>query len=161
MDRQPITREGYEKLSAEVKRMENDEMPKIAEKIAEARAEGDLSENAEYHGQREAQGMLQAKINQIKGKLADCYIVDKADMPKGIVTFGSTVTIKDLDLDEEETYEFVGPGEENYDGPIMKILTNSPIAQGLMGKKPGERVEIELPRGSMSVEVVKIVSHGD
>ena len=161
MDRQPITREGYEKLSAEVKRLEQEEMPKIAEKIAEARAEGDLSENAEYHGQREAQGMLQAKINQIKGKLASCYIVDKADMPKGVVTFGSTVTIRDLDLDEEETYEFVGPGEENYDGPIMKILTNSPIAQGLMGKKPGGRVEIELPRGSMSVEVVKIVDHGD
>ncbi len=161
MDRQPITREGYEKLAAEVKRLEQDEMPKIAEKIAEARAEGDLSENAEYHGQREAQGMLQAKINQIKGKLAGCHIVDKADMPKGVVTFGSTVTIKDLDLDEEETYEFVGPGEENYDGPVMKILTNSPIAQGLMGKKPGNRVEIELPKGSMSVEVVKIVDHGD
>lgn len=161
MDRQPITREGYEKLAAEIKRLEQEEMPKIAEKIAQARAEGDLSENAEYHGQREAQGMLQAKINQIKTKLANCYIVDKADMPKGIVTFGSTVTIKDLDLDEEETYEFVGPGEENYDGPVMKILTNSPIAQALMGKKEGDKVEIELPRGSMSVEVIKIVDHGD
>jgi len=161
MDRQPITREGYDKLAAEIKRLEQEEMPDIAEKIAEARAEGDLSENAEYHGQREAQGMLQAKINQIKTKLAGCYIVDKADMPKGVVTFGATVTIKDLDLDEEETYEFVGPGEENYDGPVMKILTNSPIAQGLMGKKEGDQVEIELPRGSMSVEVVKIVDHSE
>ena len=161
MDRQPITREGYDKLSAEVKHLEEEEMPQIVEKIAAARAEGDLSENAEYHGQREAQGMLQAKINQLKTKLANCYIVDKADMPKGVVTFGSTVTIKDLDLDEEETYEFVGPGEEDYDGAVMKILTNSPIAQGLMGKKEGDRVEIDLPRGSMSVEVVKIVDHGD
>lgn len=161
MDRQPITREGYEKLVAEIKHLEEVEMPAIAEKIAEARSEGDLSENAEYHGQREAQGMLQAKINSKKSRLAECYIVDKADMPKGVVSFGSTVTIKDLDLDEEETYEFVGPGEENYDGPVMKILTNSPIAQGLLGKKEGDRVEIPLPKGSMEVEVIKIVDHGD
>jgi transcription elongation factor GreA len=159
MDRQPITREGYDKLLTEIKRLEQEEMPKIAERIAQARAEGDLSENAEYHGQREAQGMLLAKINQLKTKLANCYIVDKADMPKGVVTFGSTVTIRDLDLQEEETYEFVGPGEENYDGPVMKILTNSPIAQGLMGKREGERVEIPLPKGSMTVEVLKIVDH--
>lgn len=161
MDRQPITREGYDKLIAEIKHLEDIEMPAIAEKIAEARAEGDLSENAEYHGQREAQGMLQAKINSRKSKLASCYIVDKADMPKGVVSFGSTVTIKDLDLNEEETYEFVGPGEENYDGPVMKILTNSPIAQGLLGKKEGDKVTIELPKGSMDVEVIKIVDHGD
>jgi transcription elongation factor GreA len=160
MDRQPITREGYEKLVAEIKHLEDVEMPKIAESIAQARAEGDLSENAEYHGQREAQGMLQAKINSKKSKLASCVIVDKADMPKGIVSFGSTVTIRDIDLDEEETYEFVGPGEEDYDGPVMKILTSSPIAQGLLGKKEGDRVEIELPKGSMTVDVVKIVDHG-
>ncbi len=160
MDRQPITREGYDKLVAENRQLEDVEMPKIAEAIAEARAEGDLSENAEYHGQREAQGMLQAKINSKKGKLAGCYIVDKADMPKGVVTFGSTVTIKDLDLDEEETYEFVGPGEEDYDGPVMKILTSSPVAQGLLGKKEGDKVEIALPKGSMNVEIIKIVDHG-
>ncbi|MEZ6050541.1 MAG: transcription elongation factor GreA [Planctomycetaceae bacterium] len=161
MDRNPITREGYDKLVAEIKHLEDVEMPLIAEKIAEARAEGDLSENAEYHGQREAQGMLQAKINSKKSKLASCYIVDKSDMPKGVITFGSTVTIKDIDLDEEETYEFVGPGEEDYDGDIMKILTSSPIATALMGKKEGDKVEIELPRGSMSVEVVKIIDHGE
>lgn len=160
MDRQPITREGYDKLVEEIKHLEGVEMPKIAEAIAAARAEGDLSENAEYHGQREAQGMLQAKINSKKSKLASCVIVEKSDMPKGVVSFGSTVTIKDIDLDEEETYEFVGPGEEDYDGPVMKILTNSPIAQGLLGKKEGDKVEIELPKGSMEVEILKIVDHG-
>jgi transcription elongation factor GreA len=82
-------------------------------------------------------------------------------MPKGVVTFGSTVTIKDLDLDEEESYEFVGPGEEDYDGPVMKILTTSPIAKGLLGKKEGDRVEITLPRGSMNVEIIRIVDHGE
>ncbi len=161
MERQPITREGFDKLSAEIRHLESDVMPSIAEKIAEARAEGDLKENAEYHGQREEQGRLQARINQMKTKLAGCFIVEKADMPKGVVTFGSTVTIKDLDYGDEETYEFVGPGEEDFDGPVLKILTTSPIAKGLLGMKPGDKVEIALPRGMLKAEVVKIVDHGD
>lgn len=161
MDRQPITQEGYDKLREEIRHLEENVLPEIAQRIAEARSEGDLKENAEYHGQREEQGRVQAKVSQLKTKLSACYIVDKSTMPKGQVTFGSTVTIKDLDLDEEETYEFVGPGEEDYDGPVMKILTTSPIATSLMGKKVGDKVEIALPRGSMSVEVVKIVDHGD
>ncbi|CAK9051356.1 Transcription elongation factor GreA (Transcript cleavage factor GreA), partial [Durusdinium trenchii] len=98
----------YDKLRAEIRHLEDVVMPEIAAKIAEARAEGDLKENAEYHGQREEQGRVQAKINQLRSKLAACTIVEKSDMPKGVVGFGSTVTIMDLDLDEEETYEFVG-----------------------------------------------------
>jgi transcription elongation factor GreA len=160
MDRHPISREGYDKLLEEIRRLEQEDMPRIAEAIARARSEGDLSENAEYHGQREAQGLLQAKINQLKSKLASTYIADKADMPKGVVVFGSTVTVRDLDLDEEEAYEFVGPGEEDYDGPVMKILTTSPIAKALMGKKAGDKVEVALPRGTMKLEVVKILEHG-
>jgi transcription elongation factor GreA len=160
MERQPISREGYDKLLAEIKHLEEDEMPKIAVKIAEARAEGDLSENAEYHGTRETQGMLQAKINQLKSKLAGCYIVDKSEMPKGVVTFGSTVTVRDLGLDDEETYEFVGPGEEDYDGDIMKILTTSPIAKALAGKKVGDQADVLLPNGkTIKLEVTRIVDH--
>ncbi|WP_437186494.1 transcription elongation factor GreA [Planctomicrobium sp. SH668] len=161
MDRQPITREGYEKLRAEIKHLDEVVMPQIAQNIADARAEGDLKENAEYHGQREEQGRVQAKIYQLNAKLASCYVVDKADMPKGQVTFGSTVTIKELDGGDEETYEFVGPGEEDYSGDVMKILTASPIAVALMGKKEGDRVEVSLPRGTMKFEVVKIVDHGE
>jgi transcription elongation factor GreA len=156
MDKQPISREGYDKLREEIRRLEDDEMPKIAEKIAEARAEGDLSENAEYHGQREAQGLMQAKINQLKTKLSHCHIVDKSTMPKGIVNFGSVVTVKDLADGLEEKYELVGPGEEDYDGDVMKILTNSPIAQGLIGKKVGDSVEVEIPTGTVRMEVVAI-----
>ena len=156
MERNPISREGYDKIRSEIRHFEDEEMPKIAEKIAEARAEGDLSENAEYHGQREAQGMMQAKINQLKTKLAYCEIVDKADMPKGIVNFGSVVTIKDLADGMEEKYELVGPGEENYDGEIMKILTNSPIAEGLIGKKVGDQAEVEIPNGTLRMEIVAI-----
>jgi transcription elongation factor GreA len=159
MERQPISREGYDKLLAEIKHLEEDEMPKIATQIATARAEGDLSENAEYHGARESQGMLQAKINQLKSRLASCYIVEKADMPKGVVTFGSTVTVRDLDLEEEETYEFVGPGEEDYDGDVMRILTTSPIAKALTGKKVGDQVEAQIPRGKIRLEITQIVDH--
>ena len=156
MEKQPISREGYDKLREEIRRLEEEEMPLIAQRIADARAEGDLSENAEYHGQREAQGLLQAKINQLKGKLANCYIADKSAMPKGIVTFGSTVTVRDLSDGSEEKYELVGPGEEDYDGDVMKILTSSPIAQGLIGKKVGDSVEVAIPSGTLRMEVVAI-----
>ena len=153
----PISREGYDKLREEIRHLEDDVMPVITAAIAEARAEGDLKENTEYHGQREAQGMTQAKINQLKTKLSQCEIVDKASLPKGVVTFGSTVTVKDLDLNDLETYEFVGPGEEDYTGDVMKILTSSPLASSLSGKKVGDQVEIEVPRGTLRLEVIKIV----
>lgn len=156
MERQPTTREGYEKLRDEIRHLEQVEMPKIAEKIADARAEGDLSENAEYHGQREAQGLMQARINQLKAKLANSYIVDKSSLPKGVVTFGATVTVRDVKDGFEETYQFVGPGEEDYSGDIMKILTSSPLAKCLLGKKPGEKVEVTLPKGTQQLEVVKV-----
>ncbi len=156
MEKQPISREGFDKVREDIRRMEEDEMPVIAEKIAEARAEGDLSENAEYHAQREAQGLLQAKINQLRTKLADSYIVDKSKLPKGIVTFGSIVTIKDLEDGAEEKYEFTGPGEEDYTGEVMKILSSSPLASALMGKKPGEKVEVPLPNGTAQYEILSI-----
>ena len=141
------------KLREEIRHLDEVEMPKIAEKIAEARAEGDLSENAEYHGQREAQGLMQAKINQLKTKLANCYIVDKSDMPKGVVAFGSRVTVHNLDDGDDESYELVGPGEEDYTTEPMRILTSSPIGQGLMGKKVGESVDVEIPSGKLRLEV--------
>lgn len=156
MERQPTTREGYDKLKEEIRHLDQVEMPKIAEKIAEARSEGDLSENAEYHGQREAQGLLQARINQLRAKLANSYIVDKTTLPKGIVTFGSRVTVRDLSDNSEETYEFVGPGEEDYTGSVMKILTSSPLAKSLLGKKPGDQVEVQLPKTTMKLEVVSV-----
>lgn len=156
MDRHPITQEGYDKLREEIRHLESDVMPEIAEKIAEARAEGDLKENTEYHAQREAQGMTQAKINQLKSKLANCYIADKSTMPKGVVTFGSIVTVKNLDDGLDEKYEFVGPGEEDYLGEVMKILTSSPLAEGLLNKKVGDKVEVEVPSGTLRFEVLEI-----
>ena len=156
MERQPISREGYEKLREEIRHLEEVEMPRIAERIKTAREEGDLSENAEYHGQREAQGLLQAKINQLKSRLASCYIADKSTMPKGVVAFGSKVTVRDLSDGTEEQYELVGPGEEDYSSEPMKILTSSPIAQGMMGKKVGDQVEVDTPGGKLRMEIAAI-----
>jgi len=158
MDRQPITREGYDKKLAEIEKLETD-LDECTEKVKEAREEGDLKENAEYHGQRERQGQIQAKINQLKGVLANCYIVDKSDMPKGVVTFGATVTVKNLDDGMDERYEFVGPGEEDYLCDPMKILTNSPLAQSLLDKKVGDQVEVDVPSGKMRLEVSEIQDH--
>lgn len=156
MERIPTTREGFEKLRDQIRELEDVEMPKIAQKIADARAEGDLSENAEYHGQREAQGLLQAQIDRLKSKLANTYIVDKAAIPKGIVAFGCVVTVRDLTDNIEEKYEFVGPGEEDYSGEVLKILTSSPLAKAMIGKKPGEQVEVPLPKGTRRMEIVAI-----
>jgi len=153
-DRVPMTQEGYNKKKAEVERMENIEMPLIAEKIATARAEGDLKENAEYHAQRENQGMLQAKINRLKSDLANGMIIDPATMPRDEVAFGATVKVKDLDFDDEEVYTLVGSGEEDYD--CGRILLTSPIGQGLLGKKVGEVAEIEAPKGVFKLEVLEI-----
>ncbi|MFK7819350.1 MAG: transcription elongation factor GreA, partial [Planctomycetaceae bacterium] len=152
MDRQPISREGYDKKREEIRHLEDDVLPEIAEKIKEAREEGDLKENAEYHAQREQQGLISAKIAQLKTLLAGCYIVDRANMPKDVVAFGCRVTVKDLSDGFEEDYELVGPGEEDYDGDVMKILTSSPIAQVMMGKKIGDVVEAEIPKGTLKME---------
>jgi transcription elongation factor GreA len=156
MDRQPITRAGYDKLREELRVLEDVEMPRVSQAVADARSEGDLRENAEYHGQRERQGMLQAKIDQLKSKLAGCYIVDKSTLPKGIVTFGTRVTVKDLKYGDIEQYEFVGPGEEDYNSEIMKILSTSPLAQAMMGKKVGDVVEFQAPRGTQKYEITEI-----
>ncbi len=150
----PMTREGYNKKKAELDRLDNEEMPKIAEKIAAARDEGDLSENAEYHAQREAQGMLQAKINKIRSDLARATLVDTSKLPKDEVAFGATVRVKDLDLDDEECFTLVGAGDEDYDAG--KYLIISPIGQGLLGKKVGERVEIPVPSGVLKFEILEI-----
>src|SRR6266404_7329902 len=150
----PTTRTGYEKLKAELERMESVEMPAIANRIAQARSEGDLSENAEYHGARESQGMLQAKINLLRDKLSRSVIVDQSKLPKDEVVFGATVVVKDLDFGDEEVFVLVGAGEEDYDAG--KILVTSPLAQGLLGKKIGQQVEIPVPAGTMKFKIVEI-----
>lgn len=153
-DRIPMTRSGYEKIKADLDHLENVEMPAAAAKVAEARSEGDLSENAEYHGARETQGMLQAKINLLRDKLARALLIDTNNAPKDEVSFGCTVVVKDLDFGDEESFTLVGAGEEDYDSG--KILVTSPLAQGLLGRKIGEKVSIDVPAGTMKFEICEI-----
>jgi len=150
----PMTRAGFNKLKSEAERLESVEMPKIAEKIASARAEGDLKENAEYHAQREAQGLMQAKISLLKTKLARAQIIDPSKLPRDQVCFGATVVVKDVDLGDEEEYTLVGAGDEDYN--TGRILITSPLGQGLLGKKIGDTAEIPAPKGSYELEVVAI-----
>ena len=153
-DRIPMTRDGYDKLRAELDRLRGPEMIEITKRVAAARDLGDLSENAEYHAAREDQGMLQARINDISDRLARSVIVDTSALPKDTVAFGSKVKVKDLDMDEDETFELVGPGQENPDKG--RILTSSPIGQGLIGKKKGDTVEIPVPRGTGRFKILDI-----
>jgi len=153
-DRIPMSKEGYEKLKAQLDKMQNDDMPRIAEAIAQARGEGDLSENAEYDAQREAQGMLQARINELGDKLARALIVDKSTLPTDRVVFGSKVRVLDLDLHDEEDFILVGPGDEDYDQ--NKILTTSPIGQALVGKKVNDEVAVPIPKGTLKLRILEI-----
>jgi transcription elongation factor GreA len=153
-DRIPMTREGYEKLKADLDRMQNSEMIEVAKRIAAARELGDLSENAEYHAAREDQGMLQARVDALKDKLSRAYFIDRNNLPDDTVVFGSSVKVKDLDLGEEEVFVLVGPGEEDYNN--NKILTTSPIGQGLLGKKKGDVAEIKVPMGTVRFEIMDI-----
>ena len=153
-DRIPMTREGYEKLKAELDRMQHTEMIEVARRIATAREMGDLSENAEYHAAREDQGMLQAHIDALKDKLSRAYFIDRTNAPTDTVVFGSRVKVKDLDLSEEETFVLVGPGDDDYNN--NRILTTSPIGQGLLGKKIGDVAEIKVPMGVLRFEVLEI-----
>lgn len=154
LERFPMTREGYDKLKTDLDRMQNGEMMELARRIAAARELGDLSENAEYHAAREDQGMLQAKINELKDKLARAFLIEKSNLPTDTVVFGSKVKVKDLDSDEEEVFILVGNGEEDYNQ--NKILTTSPIGQGLLGKKVGDNVEIPVPMGTVRFQVLEI-----
>jgi transcription elongation factor GreA len=149
-----MTREGYEKLKAELDHMQNVRMIEVTKRIAAAREMGDLSENAEYHAAREDQGILQAQINDKKDQLARAQIIDRSKLPTDAVAFGAQVKVKDLDVDEVEMFVLVGAGQQN--PSENKILTTSPIGQGLMGKKIGDIAEIEVPMGKLRFEVLEI-----
>ncbi len=153
-DRIPMTRVGYDKLKADLDDLHTVEMPKLLERLAAARAEGDLSENAEYHGARESVAMLQARIDVLRDKLSRAVLIDPALLPKGEVAFGATVRVKDLSFGDEEEFTLVGHGEEDYDAG--KILITSPLAQGLVGKKAGDRVEIDVPQGKLRFEILEV-----
>lgn len=155
MQRYPMTPEGKAALEKELQQLKTVERPRIIQAIAEAREHGDLKENAEYHAAREQQGFCEGRIQDIEGKLGACQVIDVNDLEQnGRVVFGVTVTIENLDTEEQKTYKIVGDDEADF--KINKISVNSPIARGLLGKNDGDEVKIITPQGEVEYEIVKV-----
>ncbi len=149
-----MTVEGFRHLEAELQRLKGEERPRIIAAISEARAHGDLSENAEYHAAKEAQGQNEARVADMEDKLSRAEVIDTATLSGTTVKFGATVTLVDEDTDEKVKYKIVGDSEANVkDG---KISISSPIARALIGKSKGETAEVTTPKGARSYEVVKV-----
>ncbi|HHT9124606.1 MAG TPA: transcription elongation factor GreA [Candidatus Brocadiia bacterium] len=148
-----ITKKGREKLEAELKALK-DKRQHISQAIGDARAFGDLRENAEYHAAREAQALNEAKIRQLEDKLARAILVDESKLPDGVIVILSNVKLRDLDSGDIEEYSLVGEGHS--DPHRGKILVTSPLAQGLLGHKRGDKVSIEVPAGKLNYEILEI-----
>lgn len=149
-----LTAEGMQKLKDELHHMRSVERPAISAAIAEARDKGDLSENSEYDAAKEAQGMLEMKISQLKDMLASARIIDEAKLNTEEVQIMNTVTIKNTKNGATMAYTIVADSEANL--KEKKIASSTPIAKGLLGKKVGDVVEIKVPQGIMTFEIVKI-----
>ncbi len=155
MQRYPITPEGKQALEQELQQLKSVERPRIIAAIAEAREHGDLKENAEYHAAREQQGFCEGRIQDIEGKLGACQVIDVKELEQnGRVVFGVTVTIENLDTEEQKTYKIVGDDEADF--KINKISVNSPIARGLLGKNEGDEAKIVTPQGEVEYEIVNV-----
>ena len=149
-----MTEEGFRKLKEELTYMESVQRPEISRQIAKARDKGDLSENAEYDAAKEAQGMLEAKIAQLKGLIASARLIDEDSIGTDFVQIMNKVTIRNLKTKKDMTYTLVSESEA--DLKSGKIAVNTPIAQGLLGKKVGDVVEIQVPSGMLTFEILEI-----
>lgn len=155
MQRFPMTVAGAEALRKELEHLKKVERPRITAAIAEAREHGDLKENAEYHAAREQQGFCEGRIQEIDSKLASAQIIDVALIENtGKVIFGVTVTILDVDTEDQKVYQIVGDDEA--DIKSGKLSVNSPIARGLIGREEGDVVQIETPGGVKEYEIDKV-----
>jgi len=155
MSTTPITKEGEIAIKERLADLKFIQRPKISEAIAEARAHGDLKENAEYHAAKELQGLIESKINEIESALASAQVIDVLSIPEtGRVVFGSTVTLYDLDKDEEIKYKIVGNLESDPDEG--KISIDTPIAKGLIGKNIDDEVTITTPSKTLNYEVISV-----
>jgi transcription elongation factor GreA len=154
MEKVPMTMEGYRKLESELHRLKVEERPRIIQQIAEARDHGDLSENAEYHAAKDAQGLNEARVAELEDKLARAEIIDPTKLSGSTVKFGATVTLEDEDSGEKVKYKIVGEDEANL--RESKISIASPIARALIGKSKGDTAEVTTPKGARSYEILKV-----
>ena len=154
MQKVPMTPSGHKKLKTELDNLLKVERPQNIKAIAEARAHGDLSENAEYHAAKEKQGFIEGRIQEINGKLAHAQVIDPSKISHDKVAFGATVKLLDVDTDQEKTFILVGP--EEADIKANKISIYSPIAKSLIGKAEGDEVIVKAPAKTIEYEVLEI-----
>jgi transcription elongation factor GreA len=156
MNRIPMTVEGEKALQEELVELKTVKRPQVIEAIADAREHGDLKENAEYHAAREQQGFIEGRIQELEGKLSNCQIIDVKSIPHtGKVIFGTTVSLINIDTDEEVRYHIVGDDEADIKGG--KISVSSPIARAIIGKEEGDTVGVQVPSGIVEYEIDEVL----
>jgi len=154
MTKIPMTATGYNRLQDELKRLKTTDRPAVIRQIAEARENGDLSENAEYHAARERQSFIEGRVLELEDKIARAEVIDVSKLSGKVVKFGATVTLADEETDEKVVYQIVG--EDEADISQRRLSVTSPLARALIGKNIGDSVEVSTPRGARSFEVVKV-----
>jgi transcription elongation factor GreA len=150
----PMTKESYENLQEELKRLIKEERPKVIQDIAEARSHGDLSENAEYDAAKHRQGFIEGRIKELNDKLARAYVVDLSNLKPDKVVFGATVSLYDTATDEEVTYRIVG--EDEADIKLGKMSCSSPVGKALIGHRLDDTVRVKVPSGLKEYEIIDI-----
>jgi transcription elongation factor GreA len=150
----PITKKGYEALKAELDRLRKVERPKVIEAIAEARAHGDLSENAEYDAAKERQGFIEARIKELEGKLAEARIIETANFSSETVVFGATVLLLDVQAQQQKQYTLVGQDEADLKNGRISVV--SPVGRALIGRRVGDLVEVTTPAKVVEYEIREI-----
>lgn len=154
MSRVPITREGYEKLKLELQRLQKEERPRVIKAIEEARAHGDISENAEYEAAKDKQGMIEGRIQELNGQISQSEIIDLPQEVDGKIIFGCKVIVEDLETGEVSSYRLVGPYEADVQAGTISII--SPIGKALIGKEEGDEVKVQTPKGTRIIEILEI-----
>lgn len=151
-----LTREEKERLEAKLEELDA-KRPQITQRIAEARALGDLKENAEYHAAREEQGLLEAEIRRLEERLQETKVADEVEVPEDMVFLGATVRLRDLDDDDEDLFRLVGESSGQFDAEALEVTAASPMGEALMKARVGETVRVDLPRGQKRYEILELL----
>jgi transcription elongation factor GreA len=155
LDRVPVTKQGFEALKKELQNLKKNERPQNIKAIEEARAHGDLSENAEYAAAKDRQGFIEGRINELEFKLANIDIIDTDKLPKDRAVFGCKVVLENIETGEDVSYQLVGPDESNIENG--RISVSSPLGKALIGRKPGDELTLEVPGGKRMYELIEIL----
>ena len=155
MDRIPVTREGYATLKKELENLKRVERPRNIKAIEEARAHGDLSENAEFDAAKDRQGFIEGRIGELEYKLGNADVINTDNLPKDRAVFGNKVLLENIDTGEEVEYQLVGPDESDIGNG--RISVSSPLGKAILGKKPGDELTLEVPGGKRIYEIVDIL----